>query len=138
MGRIGEHHRREQAGEDELDLGLDHAIAASVEEPRRQLSRAMIGPSEVVVSAAPAINEAFSRPYAASVAIANGPTNETRPIATVTEPPDARGRRRRRMPPARAEPTTTQRAFRLDRHLADDGGTTDNGRLHTDHLYEVA
>jgi hypothetical protein len=32
---IGEHHQDEQAGEDELDLGLDHAVAVAAKEPGR-------------------------------------------------------------------------------------------------------
>jgi hypothetical protein len=35
VGGVGEHHEEKQAGEDELDLWLDDAVAVAAEKPRR-------------------------------------------------------------------------------------------------------
>ena len=35
VGEVGEHHQDKQGEEDELDLGLDHAVAVASEEPGR-------------------------------------------------------------------------------------------------------
>jgi hypothetical protein len=40
VGLIAQPHEQEEAGEDELDLRLDHPVAVATEEPRRQARQA--------------------------------------------------------------------------------------------------